>query len=259
MPFISYGTWKINEEKAYDYVLKALQVGYRYIDTAQLYKNEEQIGKAIKNSNIKRENIFLITKIHIKNIKKGEKVMEESVIESLRKLDTYIDLLLLHSYHDDNSWLYLENIYLKYRDKIKHIGVSNYNEEKIKKLLNICNIKPYTNQIEISPYFYRESLINLCQNNDILVIAHTIFSQNKINYEIYDENIALNNICKKYNKNYYQIIIKFLLQQNISIIIGTQDIKHIISNLDINFELDNYDIDIIKNINSNFILFKHHI
>jgi diketogulonate reductase-like aldo/keto reductase len=258
MAFIAYGTYKLSYDDAYHMTINALKNNYRYIDTAQLYKNEEAVGKAIKDSNIPRCDIFLITKIHIKEIRKGYETMERSVIDSLEILGTHIDLLLLHSYNDINDWLNLEKIYCKYKDegKIKYIGVSNYNYQQIENLLIISNIKPYLNQIEFSPFFFRRELVELCQNNNIEVMAHTLFSQNKINYS---ENLILTELSNKYHALPYQIIIQWCLQQNISVVLGTTNINHLVSNLNIKFNLEMEEIYMINLLNNNFILFKQNI
>jgi diketogulonate reductase-like aldo/keto reductase len=257
MAFIALGTYKLSYEDAYNMTLKALQNNYRYIDTAQLYKNENAVGNAIKDSNISRSDIFLITKINIKSIKNGYESMEKSVTDSLEKLGTYIDLLLLHSYNSFEDWFNLEKIFLKYgKDgKIKYICVSNYNYSQIENLLKISNIKPYLNQIELSPFFFRKNLIDICQNNNIKIMAHTLFSQNKIDY---NQNNILIYLSDKYNATSHQIIIQWCLQQNISVVIGTKNINHLISNYNIKFKLDDIDINKLILQNNDFILFKQH-
>jgi diketogulonate reductase-like aldo/keto reductase len=258
MTFIAYGTYKLSYDDAYYMTKEVLNNNYYYIDTAQLYKNEEAVGRAIKDSNIPRDDIFLITKIHIKEIRNGYEWMEKSVTQSLEILGTHIDLLLLHGYNDIDDWLNLEKIYLKYKDegKIKYIGVSNYNYQQIENLLKISNIKPYLNQIELSPFFVRKEIVELCQNNNIKVMAHTLFSQNKIKYS---ENSVLTEISNKYNVSPHQIIIQWCLQQNISIVIGSKNIDHLVSNLNIKFKLEKDDLDKINLLNNNFIIFKQHI
>jgi diketogulonate reductase-like aldo/keto reductase len=152
----------------------------------------------------------------------------------------------------------LEKIYCKYKDegKIKYIGVSNYNYQQIENLLKISNIKPYLNQIEFSPFFFRRELMELCQNNNIMVMAHTLFSQNKINY---NENLILTELSNKYHALPYQIIIQWCLQQNISVVLGTTNMDHLVSNLNIKFKLEKDEIDMINLLNNNFILFKQNI
>jgi diketogulonate reductase-like aldo/keto reductase len=254
---IAFGTYKLTFDETYQMVLKSICQNCCNIDTAQLYRVEKAVGLAIKDSKVDRNSIFLTTKISIKNIRNGYDCMEASVNQSLIDLDTTIDLLLLHGYHDMKSWLYLETIYEKYKNQIKYIGVSNYNCQNLKNLLGACKIKPYTNQIELSPFFYRKDLIDICDSNQINITAHTIFSQNKLNYSEMD---ALTIIANKYKKNIYQIIIKFFLQQNISIIFGTKNIHHMLSNLSVNdFIIDDSDINSIKIFNCNYVCFKQHL
>lgn len=179
-----FGTYRLPKNKVIELVYEALKSGYRHIDTAELYKNEKEVGiginKAIKELNIKREDIFVTTKISFKRLKKLQ--ILESINESLNKLNIkYIDCILLHSpinYID--NWKILSDIY-NYTDiskKIKYIGVSNFSLSQLK---NICSIEfPYVNQIEINPYYIPLKLINYCNKSNILVTGHSITCDGRI-------------------------------------------------------------------------------
>lgn len=180
---IGFGTYRLKGDVAYTSVLNALKNGYNHIDTANLYGNEDQVGKAIKDSGIKRESIFVTTKIMVKDIQLGKDGIMKSISNSLDKIGTdYLDLVLFHAPEDDDSkliqsWTILENIYLnkfsELRNKVRHIGVSNYNIRQLEIIIKNCQIKPYVNQIEITPYLNRVDLANYCKDNGIIVVAHT--------------------------------------------------------------------------------------
>ena len=224
---ITYGSYRLNSHDAYELTLIALRNGCRSIDTAQLYNNEAEVGRAIKDSNINRSDIFLTTKIHQKILPDAN--YEKCVLESINKLGTYIDLLLLHAYNSSDDWCKLETIYEKYGNnahgnnacKIKYIGVSNYNLINLTNLLATCTYKPHANQIEYSPFNQRDDLLLFCVQNNIKVYAYNIFLKGcKIM-----NDVTVNN---KYNN-----IIAWLLQKNIIPIFGTHNKEHLISNLEI--------------------------
>jgi diketogulonate reductase-like aldo/keto reductase len=256
MTFVGYGTYRLTPEEAYNMVTDAVKNGYRAIDTAQLYKNEKAVGQAIIDTQIDRDKIFITTKIVTKKIYKGKDAMEKSIIASLENLKTHIDLLLLHGYVGRASaWSDLEELQQKYSTQIHYIGVSNYSYEQLSELLGICKQKPYANQIEYSPFYTRPELIKLCRDNNILVIGHSIFCQNQKDYNI----DSLNTLSDKYKCSIYQIIIKWCLMKNISVVFGTPYKENLIENLKLDFCLEDRDIDIIDGLNENFHLYPRKI
>jgi diketogulonate reductase-like aldo/keto reductase len=182
IPNCGFGTYRLKGNEAKNSVLHALKCGYTHIDTANLYANETEVGEAIKENGVQRSDIWITTKVQIKDIRKGQDAIYESIRQSLEKLDTsYIDLVLLHGPVEGQlieSWKALENILMDKCEKIKKerirfIGVSNYDVQHLETILDICEIKPYANQFEISPYLNRDELVKFCKLNDIIVVAHT--------------------------------------------------------------------------------------
>lgn len=150
MPQLGYGMYQVTQEECERCVLDALEVGYRHIDTAQSYFNEEQVGNAIKKSGIPREEFFLTTKVWLEHY--GEEAAEASIRESLRKLQTdYIDLVLLHQPFGDayGAWRTLEKMYEA--GTIRAIGISNFYADRMVEFCNFNRIKPMVNQMETHP------------------------------------------------------------------------------------------------------------
>ena len=150
MPQLGYGVYQVSQEECERCVLDALQVGYRSIDTAQSYFNEEQVGTAIEKSRVDRKDIFLTTKVWVEHY--GYKEAKASVLESLRKLRTdYLDLCLLHQPFADyyGAWHALEELYEA--GKIRAIGVSNFYPDRLVDLCSFARIKPMVNQVEVNP------------------------------------------------------------------------------------------------------------
>lgn len=147
MPMLGFGIYQVTKEECERCVLDALSVGYRHIDTAQSYFNEEQVGNAIKKSGIPREEIFLTSKVWIDNY--GYEKCKASVLESLRKLQTdYIDLMLLHQPFGDTygAWRALTELY--HEGKIRAIGVSNFYPDRLVEFANFNEVKPMINQMK---------------------------------------------------------------------------------------------------------------
>lgn len=172
-----YGVYRIPANgSTYDCVFKALKAGYRHIDTAQAYFNEEEVGRAIKDSKIKREDIFLTTKIWITNY--GDIKTYDSFMVSLKKLDTsYVDLLLLHQPFGDyyGAWRALERIYTE--GKAKAIGISNFWPNRFVDLCGHVKIKPMINQIEVNPFDQKQDWRKWMKKYDIACEAWAPFAE----------------------------------------------------------------------------------
>lgn len=188
IPKIGFGTWQIPEgEVAYEAVKNALAVGYRHIDTAQIYGNERSVGRAIADSNLAREDIFLTTKVW--NDKQDYDSARGSVLESIDKLGvSYLDMVLIHwpnpkSLRDQDSegwrnrnaqvWSALEDLYEE--GKLRAIGVSNFMPHHIEALLGTADIIPHVNQVLLAPGTTQEELVALCQQHGILLEAYSPF------------------------------------------------------------------------------------
>jgi len=215
IPCIGLGTYQIRKKSEIENVIKiGYNTGYRLIDTAVVYGNEKLIGDALKKLKIKRNEIFIITKIY-KDDMKYDKV-KKSIESSLKKLQTdYIDILLIHwpevekSEDRINVWKALEESVEE--KKVKMIGVSNFCKIHLEQILNNCKIKPVINQIECNPIYYDEETINYCEQKGIVIQAYCPFAE--WNEKLVENDIIVN-IAKKKEKSVSQIILKWLLQKN---------------------------------------------
>lgn len=253
MPGIGFGTWKIKDyNQVIDVVKKAIEVGYRHIDTASVYGNEEAIGIALKESCIPREDIFVTTKLW--NSVRGYNETICAFNESLKKLQLeYIDLYLIHwpsplefrdCYQEKNIETYqaLEKLYSQ--GKIKAIGVSNFLKHHIEELKNFVSIPIAVNQIEFHPYYYDQETIEYCKQNDIIIEAYSPLGRGEI---LKDNTIA--DIAKKYNKSPAQICIRYAIGNQIVPLPKTISKQRMIENLNVfDFNLMKEDIDEIRNL-----------
>lgn len=248
MPGIGFGTWKIKDyNQVIDVVKNAIEVGYRHIDTASVYGNEEAIGIALKESCVPREDIFVTTKLW--NSVRGYNETICAFNESLKKLQLeYIDLYLVHwpsplefrdCYQEKNIETYqaLEKLYSQ--GKIKAIGVSNFLKHHIEELKNFVSIPIAVNQIEFHPYYYDQETIEYCKQNDIIIEAYSPLGRGEI---LKDNTIA--DIAKKYNKSPAQICIRYAIDNQIVPLPKTISKQRMIENLNVfDFNLMKEDID----------------
>lgn len=253
MPGIGFGTWKIKDyNQVIDVVKNAIEVGYRHIDTASVYGNEEAIGIALKESCVPREDIFVTTKLW--NSVRGYNETICAFNESLKKLQLeYIDLYLIHwpsplefrdCYQEKNIETYqaLEKLYSQ--GKIKAIGVSNFLKHHIEELKNFVPIPIAVNQIEFHPYYYDKETIEYCKQNDIIIEAYSPLGRGEI---LKDNTIA--DIAKKYNKSPAQICIRYAIDNQIVPLPKTISKQRMIENLNVfDFNLMKEDIDEIRNL-----------
>lgn len=250
IPSIGLGTWRSSSEDVYNAVLSALKAGYRHIDTAMIYGNEEAIGKAIKDSNVKREDLFVTTKLW--NTDQGYESALKAFDLSLEKLGLeYIDLYLIHWFKgyekQMNSWRALEEIYQSGRAKA--IGVSNHNVHHIQNILDNCEVKPMVNQIETHITLQNEFLVDFCESNGIKVEAYAPLMSSNIKQLL--EHEGMNELATKYNKSVPQIAIKWLTQRGIIALPKSVTESRIISNFDIfDFEISAEDMEQIRTFNT---------
>lgn len=253
IPAIGFGTWQIPEgEVAYKAVRDALSAGYKHIDTAAVYGNENSVGKAIKDSEINRNDLFITTKLW--NTNRGYdntlKAFEQSL--ALLKLD-YIDLYLIHWPANEtqfenweainvDTWAAFEKLYQD--GKVRAIGISNFTKKYTEALLKTANIKPAVNQIEFHPGYLQEDVVQLCQANDILVQAWSPLGSGRI---LNNETILA--LADQYAVSVGQICIKFALQEGINPLPKSTNPINIQANLEVDhFELSAEAIQAIKNI-----------
>ncbi len=249
MPWLGLGVWRsIEGEEVENAVGWALEVGYRSIDTAAIYQNEKGVGRAIKESGINREDIFITTKLWNNDQRSGN--IREALDTSLEKLVVdYIDLYLIHwpvSEKFTDCWVQFESLYQE--GKIRAIGVSNFLVPHLEKLLEISSITPVINQVEFHPYLLQPELISFCDEHKIQLQAWAPLMQGKIN-----EVTELGEIGEKYGKSPAQIALRWNLQHKVITIPKSVNQDRIKANADIfNFSLSDEDIIIIDNLDRNY-------
>lgn len=246
IPEIGYGVYRIPENgKTKECVLKALKAGYRHIDTAQAYFNEKEVGEAIKESGIDRKEIFLTTKIWITNF--GDNKTYESFMKSLNKLGTeYVDLLLLHQPFGDyyGAWRDLERIYKE--GKAKAIGVSNFWPNRLVDLCGHVEIKPMINQIEINPFDQKEDWRKWDEKYNVVSEAWGPFAEGRNNMF---SNPTLLKIAENHHTGIANVIIRYLLDNNIVVLSTTTKEERMKTNQDVySFTLTEEERNSIKNM-----------
>lgn len=222
LPLVGFGTFQITEplevEKA---VINAIKSGYRHIDTAQSYMNEEAVGKGISKSGVDWSELFVTTKIWVENV--SYKGVLESFEKSLKRLDLeYIDLLLIHQPYNDiyGAWRAMEE--LQERGRVRAIGVSNFSVDRVVDLAVFNKVAPQINQIEINPFHQQTETIEALKNEKVVVEAWAPFAEGK--NDIFS-NQVLKNIGKKYNKSVAQVIVRWLVEQDILVLAKSVNIN----------------------------------
>lgn len=256
MPLISFGVYQILKEDTKRCVLDAIKSGYRGIDTAQSYFNESEVGDAIVECGVPREELFITTKVWIDHY--GYEECKASVEESLRKLKTdYLDLCLLHQPFSDYYGAYraLEELYAE--GKIKAIGVSNFYPDR---LTDICmfdrKVIPAVNQVEVNPYnaqwFAQENM----EKHGVKMEAWAPFGEGRNNLFT---NETLVSIGKKYNKSSAQVVLRWLIQRGVIVACKSTHIERMQENINVfDFELTEEDMNSIKTLDtSNSLFFSH--
>ncbi|MGG7143061.1 aldo/keto reductase [Clostridium nigeriense] len=247
IPSIGFGTYKLGEnEKAVNTLKHALEVGYRHIDTAAFYGTEEAVGMAIKESNVKREDIFLATKLW--NDCHGYENAMNAFKESTKKMGVdYLDLYLIHWPNELNAdtWRALEDLYTE--GKVKAIGVCNFKIGHLEELKKTAKIMPMTNQIEIHPGCTQKDMIEYCKENNIQLVAWSPIMRGKI----LTEPIMIE-LSKKYNKTIPQITLRWHIQNGIIPIPKSSNEGRIKENFNVfDFEISKEDMLKIDSLNKN--------
>lgn len=214
MPQIGYGVYQVSKDECERCVLDALSVGYRHIDTAQSYFNEEEVGEAIAKSGVPRSEIFLTTKVWVEHY--GYDETRESVLESMRKLKTnYIDLVLLHQPFADvyGAWRALEDLYAE--GVIKAIGVSNFYPDRLVDICSFARIKPMVNQVETHPHNQQIEAHEWMVKYGVQHEAWAPFGEGRCG--MFEEPVLVE-IGKQYGKTSAQVILRWELQRGIVVI-----------------------------------------
>lgn len=250
MPQLGFGVWQVPDEKVTSVVSKALEVGYHSIDTAKVYDNERGVGKALAQSDVPREEMFITTKVW--NTDQGYENTIKAFDASLERLGLdYVDLYLIHwptPEFDEYVETYkaLERLYSDGR--VKAIGVCNFNIEHLQRLLDECDVKPVLNQVECHPYFQQNELKEFCQKHDIFVEAWSPLNQGGavLNDEVVKQ------LAVQYGKTPAQVIIRWHLQSNTIVIPKSVTPSRIEENFKVfDFELSQEDMKKIEGIDRN--------
>lgn len=255
IPKLGLGTWLIPDNEVSVAVRKAVSLGYRLIDTAQAYENEIGIGYGVRICGIRREEIFVTSKIAAEA--KSYKEAENSINETLAKMELdYIDLMIIHSpqpwaeWRNDNNRYFKENIEVwkaledAYKaGKIKAIGVSNFLKDDLENILKNCEIKPMVNQIILHISNTNMDLINFCNKNNILVEAYSPIAHGEVL-----KNPLIAEISNKYNVSVAALCIKYVIQLGAVALPKTTNIQHMKDNSNLDFVISDEDMEKLKNI-----------
>ncbi len=244
MPWIGIGMWKVANEDAIPAIKHAINTGYRHIDTAALYGNEEGVGQAIQECGVNRNEIFITTKVW--NSDQGYDSTLRAFETSLEKLQLdYIDLYLVHwavkgKYKE--TYRALEKLYKEKR--VRAIGVSNFNIHHLKDVLATCEIKPMVNQVEYHPHLSQKSLLAFCKQQGIQMEAWSPLMRGQLDLSILTE------IAKKYNKTAAQVVLRWDFQNGVVTIPKSITPERIVENANFfDFELSEEDMNRIDSLN----------
>jgi diketogulonate reductase-like aldo/keto reductase len=253
IPKLGFGTWQIKPgEDTYKAVSLALENGYRHIDTAQGYRNESSVGKAIRDSGLRREEVFITSKLesHIKTYEEAK----QAFLKTLKNLGTdYLDLFIIHApwpwdeigknCDEGNVLAYkaMEEFYML--GKIRAIGVSNFEINHLENIIKNCDIVPHVNQIGHFIGIDHKDLIQFCEENEIFLIAYSPLG---IGYLL--SNDVIGEIAKKYEVSPAQICIRYLLQKGMAPIPKSVHEDRIIQNSEVDFVIKEEDMEVLDNI-----------
>ena len=247
MPILGYGTYKVegdaNPEKC---VSEALEVGYRLIDTATLYRNEGEIGRALRKCGIARDELFITTKLwtDVTNEKQAFASAERSL--ELLKLD-YLDLLLIHWPTPHSVEVYEAMLKLRERGLVKSIGVSNFKEHHLEQVISAFGVVPTVNQVELHPIFQQKELRKYCDSKNIVTQAWSpLMRSAALNLD------TLSAIAAKYNVTVAQLILRWDVQSGISTVPKTTNKSRMVENFSVfDFEITPEDMKAIDNLDQN--------
>lgn len=254
IPKIGFGTYneEFSDNKAV--ILKAIECGYRFFDTASLYETERSLGNALKESGIARTDVIIETKLWIDEM--GAENVRKAFEKSLNRLQTdYIDIYMIHwprqtgtddekwKELDAETWVAMER--LVRQGKVKHLGLSNFLPHHLKNILEKSSIKPVVDQLELHPGYSQEAAVAFCKANDVLPMAWSPLGRGRENATI--GNAILVRLAEKYGKSIQQINLRFLLQKGILPIPKASSEAHMKANLEVfDFELSEDDMSMLS-------------
>jgi diketogulonate reductase-like aldo/keto reductase len=240
VPAIGFGTWPMKGEACRTAVRTALETGYRHVDTAQMYENEEAVGRAIAESDVPRADVFLVTKVLRGNLARDD--LLDSVDESLQRLGTGIDLLLIHA--PSRSVPVEESIgamnELQERGSVDHIGVSNFSVDQLREAIDASDTPILTNQVEYHPFESQDEVLEFCIENDVALTAYSPLAEGRV-----VGNDVLEEIGSRHGKTSAQVALRWLLQQELVVPIPKASGRtHIEENFDVfDFELGDEEVE----------------
>lgn len=255
MPALGYGVYQVDPTECERCVLDAISVGYRSIDTAQAYHNEEGVGNAIEKCGIARSELFITTKVWISNA--GYEKAKASILESLKKLKTdYIDLLLIHQPFNDYYGTYRAMTEAYKEGKIRAIGVSNFYPDRLIDLCQFQEIIPAVNQVETHPFQQQKAAHEIMKKYGVQHESWGPFAEGRKDMFT---NLVIKTIGDKYSKSVAQVILRFLIQSDVVVIPKTTHKERMIENLNVfDFTLKEDDMNAITSLDTQESAFFSH-
>ena len=255
MPMLGYGVYQVDPAECARCVKDAIDAGYRSIDTAQAYYNEEGVGQAVKASGVPREELFITTKVWISN--GGYEKAKASIDESLNKLQMdYIDLLLIHQPFNDyyGTWRAMEEAYKA--GKLRAIGVSNFFPDRLVDLCKFVEIRPMVNQVETHAFFQQAAAHEIMKKYGVVHESWGPFAEGKKDFFTHP---VLSKIAAKHSKTVAQVALRFLLQSNVVVIPKSTHKERMVENLQVfDFQLDAEDMAAIRALDDGESAFLSH-
>lgn len=256
MPILGFGVYQVTDAKECERsVLDAIQTGYRSIDTAAAYMNEEAVGKAIKQSGVQREELFITTKLWVQDT--GYENTKEAFEKSLKRLQLdYLDLYLIHQPFGDihGSWRAMEELYKE--GKTKAIGISNFQPDRVMDLIIFNEVSPAVNQIETHPFHQQIDTQKFLNENKVQIESWGPFAEGRNNIF---QNELLFSIAKQYNKSIAQVVLRWMIQRNVIVIPKSVRKERIKENFNVfDFELSNEDMNVIASLDKKSSSFFDH-
>lgn len=245
MPILGFGVYQISKDECKQCVIDAINAGYRLIDTAAIYMNEIEVGQAIKEAGVARDQLFITTKLWVQDATYQKAKFAIDAALQRMQLD-YIDLLLIHEPMGDiyGMWQAMEEAY--HDHKVRALGVSNMYADRLMDFIIHVDVKPTINQIRANPYFQHRDTKEFMDQYQIIHEAHSPFSQGDAN--LFQEPILVD-LAQKYHKNVGQIILRWLVQRGIVTLTRSHNPQRIKENLQIfDFKLTDEEMDLIKTL-----------